>query len=103
MTKLTNINFMSKTKFDSLVNTDDGELYYVEEFPAPDFTAGVAIAASTVTTTSEPGWLISSTNATTTLTISYPVSITRYFLGCMRLAENVTYKTSNACVFYPDK
>lgn len=103
MTNLKNINFMNKTKFNSLVNTDDSELYYVEGFPAPDLTAGVAIAASTTKTTSEPGWLISSQNATTTLTITYPVAITRYFLGCMRLPENVTYRTSNSCVFCPDK
>lgn len=103
MVDLTNINFMSKAQFDNLTETNNNELYFVENFPAPDFTAGVTITGSTTTTTAEPGWLISSTNSTTAFTMSYPISTTLYFLGCMRLAENVTYRTSNNCMFYPDK
>lgn len=59
MANLKNINFMGKTKFDTLTETADDELYAVNQSVAgmPDYSAGVGKNANVTYTAEKDGFV----------------------------------------------
>lgn len=58
MSELKNINFMSRSRFNGLSNVAQDELYAVEKYYDPDYSAPVSVAASTSYTVPADGVIL---------------------------------------------